>query len=314
MAKHEIEKILEAAENTPWVPLGFIGSPGNGKTQIVEDYAQKKGLALVKLLASSMDECDVSGIVVSTAHKALAQDEEGRLRIVPGVDGGAKTLSPEWLKKLQTGGILLLDELNAARREVQDSLLTLIQSRTMPNGDRLHPGVRVIACMNDFIQCGNYCMSPAMRNRFAWFKVRTTPKQWLRWLKEEVHQDVFAFMNVAFQRGMVFSDEKAFMDDGVNLFTTPRSLYNLIAFSGGLDKGCDGTKIVSAMAKFCVNFVDSAAQGVLRAIGVEAKKDRSNAIFQAYLDDRSIDNSAVKEITEAVRMDNVDDDEDDDDF
>ena len=254
-----------------------------------------------------------AGIVVSTAEKRISQDEHGNLKIVPATDGGAKTLSPDWVNRLRDGGMLLLDELNTARREVQDTLLTLIQSRALPNGDKLHPNVRIVACMNDFVQCNNYCMSPAMRNRFAWFRVSPNVKQWLGWLKTAVHPDVHAFMTAAFERGMLFSADDAFMDDSENLFTTPRSLYNLIAFCGGCSKTVTDTlKLVQTIVKYAPNFVDKAAVGVLKSLGSEAKKDRSNAVFQAYLDNNTIDGSVVADITEAVRVDGLDDEDEDD--
>jgi MoxR-like ATPase len=306
--EHFIEMILKRSADTPEIPLAFISSPGMGKSQIVEDYARSNKLPLVKLLTSTLNEDDIAGIVVSTAVKVLKQDDDGNVCMVPSVDGSAKTLSPSWLKVLENGGILFMDELNAGRKEVQDTLLTLIQSRHMPNGDKLHPHVRIIACMNDYVQCNNYCMSPAMRNRFAWFQVKPNISQWLSWLKSKVHAEVYAFMTAAFKRGMQFSDDKAFMKDEENLFTTPRSLFNLITFCGGCDKNADGLKIVQEIVGFSKNFVDVAAQGVMKTLGAEAKKDRSNAVFMEYIADKSIDGTAMQNITNVVIVDSDDED------
>jgi hypothetical protein len=300
---HFIEKILDRASNTPLIPLAFIGNPGSGKTMVVEDYCQRNNLPLVKLLSSSLDETDVAGIVISTAEKRIMKTADGGLCIRPSEDGGAKTLSPDWVKKLASGGILLLDELNCARREVQDSLLTLVQSRHLPNGDPLHSSVLIVACMNDFVQCNNYSMSPAMRNRFAWFSVVPSVPQWLSWAQERLHPEVFAFFTLAFQRGLVFSPDADFMDESQNLFTTPRSLWNLIQFSGAAQMEIPEAgvkKAIDAIVTYSVNFLPKAAVGVFRTLLREAKKDRSNAVFQNYVKNGMISAEGTEAIAAAV--------------
>ena len=305
MAKTRIELILESSSTTPEIPLCFVGNPGIGKTAIVEYFCKKHNFPLVKLLASTLDETDVAGIVVSTAEKLVSQDDDGNLRISYGVGGGARTLSPEWFKRLVNGGFLLLDEFNCARREVQDAFLTLVQSRVMPNGDVFHPHTRIIVCMNDFAQ--NYMMSPAMKNRFGWFEIRANMKKWLSWLEDNAHPDVCAFMRAAHNQGMDFSPDSAFMDEIVKLFTTPRSLYNLITFCNGHKIDGDGMAIIHNIIKFSVNFVDDKAQGFLKTVGADAKKDRSNAAYQHYIVDGSIDGSAVQKINNSVAADMYDD-------
>jgi MoxR-like ATPase len=149
---NQFEWFLDRSIRKPHVPIAFVGDPGTGKTAQVEKWAKRRGLPMVKLLASTLEESDVAGIVVRDGDHA-------------------KTLSPQWYLSLKDNpGVLFLDEINTCRKEVADTLLTLVCSRHLPNGDRLHDGVLIIAAMNDHEQCDNYELSPAMRTRFMWIK------------------------------------------------------------------------------------------------------------------------------------------------
>ena len=46
------------------VPL-FIGNPGVGKTQIIEQFAKDKGVKIVELITSQMSPFEISGIAMN---------------------------------------------------------------------------------------------------------------------------------------------------------------------------------------------------------------------------------------------------------
>ena len=257
--------------------LALVGSPGHGKTQMVEKFAKRNGFPMVKLIASSMDETDAAGVMVAR-------------------DGKAVTLSPQWVDFLGERGILFLDEVNCARREVQDTLLTIVQSRHMPNGDRLGKGVMIIAAMNPSEMCDNYEMSPAMKTRFMWCRHRLSMAQWVAWFtgqSEDESVDLpapkeyqdFETWSERFRSDREFeSDKKALLYEAVNvgfdftpdelvadkeLATCPRGVGNLMYWSRN---ALEAVQWASA-------FIDEDQAAILRSIPVTAYKNVGNSVF-----------------------------------
>ena len=151
IADVSLREILERGLRKPSLPIAIVGNPGCGKTAQIKKFARDYGLLLIKKLTSSLDETDTAGIVVREGDSAV-------------------TLSPDWGKRLgRERGILFLDEVNTGRKEVTDTLLTIVQDRELPNGDKLHPETMIIAAMNDGDQCDNYRLNPAFINRFFWY-------------------------------------------------------------------------------------------------------------------------------------------------
>ena len=145
------------------VPVILESAPGCGKTAMVREWCKKNDIPLVTLLASTMDETDLAGLPVREGNETVY-------------------LTPSWVGKLGNRGVLFLDEVNTARKEIQDTLLTLIQTRILPNGTKLNDGILIIAAQNPAQMCDNYEMSPAMRSRFAWFKMRSTFSRYVAWI------------------------------------------------------------------------------------------------------------------------------------
>ncbi len=106
-------------------PLFIHGSPGIGKSYIVADVAQKRGLTLVDVRLSQMDPVDLRGIP--------SIKEEQTVWMPP-------VFFP---KDPDSEGILFLDELNAAPPSVQAAIYQLVLNRQM--GEYLLPkGWRII--------------------------------------------------------------------------------------------------------------------------------------------------------------------------
>ncbi len=265
-----IQQVLNNQASHPHIPVAFIGNPGSGKSQIVEQWCETKKKPCVKLLASTMDTTDIAGIIVSTTSKKIVR-LDGELTIQTDGDGAAKTLTPEWADTLREGGVLFLDEVNCAIKEVQDTLLTLVCSRHFPNGEKLHPSVQIVAAMNDSIQCNNYTLSPAMRNRFAWFEFEPSVKQWFNWARKQLDDDFNTFLFSAIEQGLKFSANRDFMDDTQMLFCTPRSLWNCIEWSD---------KSIKPFLSNMDNFLPKHTTTLFRAAGKTAISDRSNAVFE----------------------------------
>lgn len=254
-----MKNILNKALKNPLVPIAFEDLPGHAKTSRIESFAKANNLPFVKLLASSMDETDIAGIYVKDI------DSNGNTTV--------NLISPSWFSKLKTKGLLFLDEFNCARREVQDTMLTLICNRELPNGDRLGDNVLIVAAMNNSAMINGTELSPAMKNRFGWFSSAISSTDWLLWYndqpiaaqKKDITQLIF---NLIISHDFKFTAAKDFLNQ--NLATTPRSLLNLIEFSDNvLDFQC-----------FASNFLAEKEALQIQAFNIAELKNIPNDIFK----------------------------------
>lgn len=267
--------LLDRVAVKPSVPIAIKGDSGVGKTSEIESWAKRHGMPCVKLLTSTMDETDCAGIVVRDGD-------------------GARTLSPSWIKQLQGRGVLFLDELNCGRKEVVDTLLTLVGSRQLPNGDKLGDGVMIIAAMNDAQIYDNYELSPAMRTRFMWVQREAdavqwadwlfngdktesggelpefqTLEQWLRWFRSapENGADKKSLIKGAIHLGLRFDAGQEFAEK--ERPTCPRALTNLLYWA------VDAADVVC----WAPAFIDNEAVELLRSVGKTSALDTGNAVW-----------------------------------
>jgi len=278
-----IEGFLDRVSVRPSVPVLFEGNPGSAKTSFLEEYAEKRGLPIVKLLASTLDETDIGGVMVADHEKKRAAQ-----------------WSPDWYDMLcpDNGhggrGILFLDELNCGRKEVLDTMLTLVCSRHLPNGDPLGEGVMIIAAQNDSTQCDNYELSPAMRNRFMhvdhgiseeqWFawvnnddpgmvsrplQPFTTLAQYTKWLREkpEHDEDKKILVRESIKLNLKFCTGKKIMDNYSPC--TPRSLFNLMYW----------TESAHNMIQWVEAFCPKEVLTIFKSVKVAAFRTAGNAPF-----------------------------------
>lgn len=278
-----IPLLLERIAARPSVPVLIESDPGQGKTFIIEEWAAQHGLPLVKLLASTMDETDIAGIIVHDKNT-----------------NSATTVSPDWYQKLKPDngyggrGILFCDELNTARKEVADTLLTLVCSRHLPNGDRLGDGVMIVAAQNDAKQCDNYELSPAMRTRFMKCGHAAKPMEWLQWFVGKQHSldtllppyqtlkewlawfhsdpdngaDKKALVTAAIkEKGLSFDSGDDFVKK--DLPTTPRGLTNLAYW----------TSSAAEMLQWAQGFVSPETATILKSVDSSVYHNVGNSIF-----------------------------------
>lgn len=148
------------------LPLIFIGPPGNGKTQRVENEAARFGLAAEVIIGSIREPTDVGG---------LARLEDDRFRLVPAA----------WAMKLgeKKHGVVVLDELNTNVPAMQAALLRLATDGAVGEY-MMPPTVRIIAMMNRVEEAaGGWPLSPPLANRFghmAWDPPSVA--DWANWL------------------------------------------------------------------------------------------------------------------------------------
>jgi len=160
-------------------PVLIRGRHGIGKSAIVYQIAEDRGLPVIERRASQMTEGDLLGL--------------------PKVEGNVTTwLAPEWLHNAcNEPCVLFLDEVDRATMEVRQGIFELCDSRKIA-GYTLHPDTLIFACVNGGEHGAQYQvgeMDPAELDRYTCFDVQPTVEDWLNWADGNVVSQVWDFIN-----------------------------------------------------------------------------------------------------------------------
>lgn len=200
-------------------PVFIHGSPGIGKSYIVADIAQKKGLELVDVRLSQMDPVDLRG--------------------VPSIKDDQTVWMPPvfFPKDPDSEGILFLDELNAAPPSVQAAIYQLVLNRKM--GEYALPEQwRIICAGNRISDRGVVFRLPTpLANRMVHLHVQARFDDFKRFaIKEGLHPFIIGFLGF---RPDLLATEPVAEDDANPAFATPRShhmLSNILKTGSDIDK------------------------------------------------------------------------------
>jgi hypothetical protein len=169
-------ELIEQLFDLSWAVF-LWGPPGAGKSSIVRQIAQQRGIPLLDIRAALLDPTDIRGIPAV-------------------VDGRAIWCPPGFLPQAgDTPGVLFLDELSAAPPLVQASLYQLVLDRRV--GEYVLPdGWRIIAAGN---RAGDrsvsYRMPAALANRFIHVDFEIDVGDWRAWaIGAGVHPLVLGFI------------------------------------------------------------------------------------------------------------------------
>jgi len=185
------------------LPVFIWGAPGIGKSSIVKQISETKGLVFLDLRLSLLDPTDLKGIPFFNADT-----QEG------------VWAKPSFLPSdPESKGILFLDEINTAPPAVQASAYQLILDRRV--GEYALPqGWSIVAAGNRENDRGVvYKMPPPLANRFVHFEMEVDFEDWKQWAyRKGIESSIIAFL--AYDKSMLFtfdalSNEKS--------FATPRS-------------------------------------------------------------------------------------------
>ncbi len=185
------------------VPLFLWGPPGIGKSSVIRQIAEEKGIGFIDLRLSLLDPTDLRGIPFfdQQAHRALWAPPA----FLP--DGS----EPE--------GVLFLDELNTAAPMVQASAYQLILDRRIGEY-RLPDGWAIVAAGNRESDRGVVYRMPApLANRFVHLEMESDPEQWRRWaVAEGIDASIVGFLSARPDALFMFDARSAHRS-----FATPRS-------------------------------------------------------------------------------------------
>lgn len=148
----------------PDMAVLLVGPHGIGKSHIAQQVAKHFGLPYIDRRLAQMTEGDMIGLPLIT-------------------DDITRFLPVDWFKKGCNEAVLMsLDEFNRATTEITNGAFQIILDREM-NGNKLHPGTRVMACVNEGAHYAVNEMDPACINRFAVFHLDPDVDDWLFWAR-----------------------------------------------------------------------------------------------------------------------------------
>lgn len=172
----ELQEILETMPAQQNIML--VGKHGIGKSEILTDFFEKKGMKVTALFLGQMsDPGDLIGL-------PRLDEKTGKTMFMP----------PYWFPTDGKPIVLFLDELNRARPEVLQTIMDLALNRKLA-GRSLPEGSRLISAVNDGEEYQLTDLDPALVSRFNIYTFRPTVSEWLLWAADQkVDERVIAFI------------------------------------------------------------------------------------------------------------------------
>lgn len=197
----DAKELLDILAMTPASQnIMLAGAHGIGKSRILTDYFESKGVPVVTLFLGQMsDPGDLIGLPNKNAKT-----------------GKTEFLPPYWFPTDGKPIVLFLDELNRARPEILQSVMDLTLNRKLA-GRPLPPGSRIISAVNAGQEYQLTDLDPALVSRFNIYTFRPSVSEWLLWAaKAEIVPDVIKFI----EENPTYLDGKL-AEDADNLEKTP---------------------------------------------------------------------------------------------
>ncbi|MCK9604634.1 MAG: AAA family ATPase [Candidatus Omnitrophica bacterium] len=178
-----VKTILQAIKTK--TPVLILGAPGIGKS------------AIVNFVAANMKK-EIPGFMLVDVRTALYQPVD--IKGLPTVEGdSARWTKPDFFRtiKAKSSGILFLDELTAARPEVQAALYELVYDRRI--GEYVLPeGWTIVAAGNRTSdRAVAFTLSTALASRFVQVDLDVDVDEWIEWaLGAGIDERVIGFLKL----------------------------------------------------------------------------------------------------------------------
>jgi hypothetical protein len=146
------------------VPL-FMSDPGLGKTTIIKEFAEEKGVNMVKITLSQRMPNEVVG------------------GVMPNKDTRSWEVYDSFeLSRIKDGDILFFDEVfNGTLKQTLDAVLNLLEDRMLPSGKKL-ADVMIVAASNPQ---GLINLTPQIKERFIRYDLKFDKKEFQDYLKKK---------------------------------------------------------------------------------------------------------------------------------
>ena len=200
-------------------PVMIWGAPGIGKSNVVDQFSKKLGIGLNDVRTILLDPVDLRGLpwVDKEKNKAMTAIPD----FLPGPDDSEE-------------GILFLDELTSAPKQVQGALYQLILDRKIGEY-KLPDGWHIIAAGNRMTDRGVTTRMPTpLANRFYHIDMEVSFDDWMEWANDKtlgnVTPEITSFMR--FKPALLHEFDPG--SDAV-AFPTPRSWEIMSKMSNGMN-------------------------------------------------------------------------------
>lgn len=159
----DTRKLLHILDVTPATHnIMLVGRHGIGKSEILTDYFEGKGMRVVALFLGQMsDPGDLIGLPTKTGERT-------------------DFLPPYWFPTDNKPIVLFLDELNRARPEILQTVMDLALNRRLA-GHELPKGSRIISAVNEGDEYQLTHLDPSLVSRFNVYQFCPTVQEWLLW-------------------------------------------------------------------------------------------------------------------------------------
>lgn len=198
---------------------------GVGKSAVVKQVAAEMGVPLIDIRLSQCDVGDLKGMPFHVRGRTFFAPPE----FMPIKEKDAKEIESLINEPVSLGvygdkGILFLDELNRASREVQQAAFELVLDRRL-NMRSIPDGWRVVSAINDDADIYNVIdMDPAFIDRFVIVPFKPTLEEWFDWAKDEgVHNSIIEFVR---RNPSFYVPKKEAIEAGMNDTTSGSSSVN----------------------------------------------------------------------------------------
>lgn len=199
----------------------FVGPPGLGKTEIIQQWAIENNLPFIVMTLSTYDAPDFRGYPHITVTK------EGRQRL--------SFASPDFWPD-GGEGVIILEELNRSNPSIMNCLMSLTDKRRGFDGYKLPDGWMVAGCINpEDSQYETQTMDVALKDRFEMFNVEYDRNVFLTFMKGAGwHKDITLFVESGVWN---YVAPERIKDAPGAKYVSPRTLSKLnAALKAGFDK------------------------------------------------------------------------------
>lgn len=257
------------------ISIGLEASAGIGKTSIVEEVAEERGMNYVTLSLSELDEAgDLIGFPireyeVQVAKKVKAEDGSIKLRVMPETTwinekqlentpnglvyrqtgntrmGYAK---PAWVPEYcDSGTIVNLDDFSRANQQLLQATMRLVDRQCYTSWSLPEKTTIVLTSNSDNGEYNVNGLDEAQKTRFMNYEVAWDEATWSKWAeKDGIDGRCINFV-------MSYANELFNADDEGNRICNPRSFTMFARMISGIDDWDDAENLnfISTIAKGC---------------------------------------------------------------
>lgn len=239
-----LEHMLDTMSKNPGerpTPVCIWGLHGIGKTELVRDLAQTRGLQFVYIAPAQFEEMgDLIGM------PKIAQDAvKGEI---------TKFVQPEWVPQHEGPGILLLDDVNRADDRILRGIMQLLQNYEMVSWSMPRKWLIVLTANPDGGDYSVTTLDDAMLTRMLHITMQFDAKAWARWAQRAQIDE----------RGVHFVLAYPELVNGKR--TTPRSLVQFFQAIRHLDDLREHLPLVKLLGDACLE--DNTTQAFLNFVNL----------------------------------------------